>query len=249
MLIAPTSDDLRFHKAVLNLVPTGTVDVTRSIQKSQLALKHRSNKNQKQRIILFIAHPLRPAPQTQNPELNLVPIGKNLKKNNIAIDIVSFGAVSQNNVILSKLIQAANANSNSHLVEVPLGEVLLSTALMRSGTLFGGPVATNDLGLDVDPNADPDLYMALQMSLQEEEARRRQADRPSEALPEPEEGGSRTPLLEDIFNMDIDEDLRNALILSLQETGAATPDDDSELAAAIALSRQLNEDEEEKKDD
>ena len=172
-----------------------------------------------------------------------------MKKNNIAIDIVSFGAVSQNNVILSKLIQAANANSNSHLVEVPLGEVLLSTALMRSGTLFGGPVATNDLGLDVDPNADPDLYMALQMSLQEEEARRRQADRPSEALPEPEEGGSRTPLLEDIFNMDIDEDLRNALILSLQETGAATPDDDSELAAAIALSRQLNEDEEEKKDD
>ena len=68
MLIAPTSDDLRFHKAVLNLVPTGTVDVTRSIQKSQLALKHRSNKNQKQRIILFIAHPLVRAASATNAE-------------------------------------------------------------------------------------------------------------------------------------------------------------------------------------
>lgn len=78
LLVAPTADELRFHRAIADLVPEGTVDLTRSIQKAQLALKHRSNKNQRQRIILFVASPL-------NPSLDLTPLGRNLKKNNISI--------------------------------------------------------------------------------------------------------------------------------------------------------------------
>ena len=46
------------------------------IQVAQLALKHRQNKNQKQRIVLFVGSPI------SEDEKALVRLGKKLKKNN-----------------------------------------------------------------------------------------------------------------------------------------------------------------------
>ena len=65
----------------------GEVNITAGIQVAQLALKHRQNKNQRQRIIVFVGSPIADA------EAALVKLGKKLKKNSVAMDIVNFGEV------------------------------------------------------------------------------------------------------------------------------------------------------------
>jgi hypothetical protein len=63
----------------------------------------------------------------------LVKIAKKLKKNNVAVDIVSFGHESDNEEKLSAFHGAVNSNDNSHLVTVPPGPVL-------SDVLIGSPI-------------------------------------------------------------------------------------------------------------
>ena len=108
---------------------------------------------------------------------------KKLKKNNVAVDIVSFGCEEENSEKLEGFQQAVNSGDNSHLVTVPQGGVL-------SDTLFGSPICQTDGGagygagpggeggeaggsyqFGVDPNLDPELALALRVSLEEEQAR------------------------------------------------------------------------------
>lgn len=63
----------------------GVTNVPSGVQIAQLALKHRQNKNQRQRIVLFAGSPV------DADKESLVRIGKKLKKNNVAVDIVNFG--------------------------------------------------------------------------------------------------------------------------------------------------------------
>ncbi len=61
-------------------------------------------------------------------------IGKKLKKNNVALDIVSFGEEDsgENGEKLEALLGAVNSNDNSHIVHIPWGERPLSDILIRS---------------------------------------------------------------------------------------------------------------------
>lgn len=52
----------------------------------QLALKHRQNKTQRQRIIILLGSPL----SESTDEKALIKLGKKLKKNNVAVDVVYF---------------------------------------------------------------------------------------------------------------------------------------------------------------
>ena len=60
-------------------------------------------------------------------------IAKKLKKNNVAVDIVSFGNEETNDEKLEAFIEAVNSGDNSHLVSVPAGTVL-------ADSLFGSPL-------------------------------------------------------------------------------------------------------------
>lgn len=60
-------------------------------------------------------------------------IAKKLKKNNVAVDIVSFGHEADNEEKLTAFHGAVNSNDNSHLVTVPPGPVL-------SDVLIGSPI-------------------------------------------------------------------------------------------------------------
>lgn len=164
---------------------SGEADLITSINIAQLALKHRQNKNQRQRVICFVGSPLVNASSSE-----LVKLGKKMKKNNVALDIVSFGEEAENEPLLREFVDAANSSENSHLVSVPAGTVLLSDAIMSStmlaedgvgpqnGAGAGGSGAQGegaggedgDFGA-VDPSLDPELAMALRMSLEEERAR------------------------------------------------------------------------------
>ncbi|CAJ0651133.1 1107_t:CDS:2, partial [Entrophospora sp. SA101] len=138
-----------------------------------LALKHRQNKNQKQRIIVFIGSPI-------DIEKNaLVTLGKKMKKNNVAVDIINFGEESENNSKLEAFINAVNSGDNSHILTVPPGPHILSDALLSSAILAGedgvpagfAAGGGNSFEFGVDPNLDPELALALRISLEEEKAR------------------------------------------------------------------------------
>ena len=47
---------------------------------------------------------------------SLVKIAKKLKKNNVAVDIVSFGSEEENTEKLDAFLEAVNSGDNSHLV-------------------------------------------------------------------------------------------------------------------------------------
>ncbi len=63
----------------------------------------------------------------------LVRVGRKLKKNNVAVDVVAFGSEDTNGEKLECFIEAVNSGDNSHLVTVPAGTIL-------SDMLFGSPI-------------------------------------------------------------------------------------------------------------
>ena len=72
----------------------------------KLVLKHRQNKNQQQRIIFFVGSPL------TDKKGGLVQLGKRLKKNNIAVDIINFGEAAENGDKLETFLDAVMNNGN-----------------------------------------------------------------------------------------------------------------------------------------
>jgi 26S proteasome regulatory subunit N10 len=85
----------------------------------QLALKHRQNKTQRQRLIILVGSPL----SASQDEKALVRLGKKLKKNNVAVDVVTFAsepseaagaAEDENNEpALIKFVESVNSGENS----------------------------------------------------------------------------------------------------------------------------------------
>uniref|UniRef100_A0A0G4GPM0 VWFA domain-containing protein n=1 Tax=Chromera velia CCMP2878 TaxID=1169474 RepID=A0A0G4GPM0_9ALVE len=193
VLVTPTQDLGKMLAGLHGIQLSGEADFLRGIQTAQLALKHRQNKNQKQRIICFVGSPV------TAEEKKLETLGKQLKKNNVSIDLISFGQVEENSEKLNKLLNAANSGDTSHILEVPGGSGrLLSDAVLSSpicipetvegeggggggggatgtgGGGGGGGGGMNEFG--VDPNADPELYMALRMSLEESQREARERE-------------------------------------------------------------------------
>lgn len=264
VLVTPTSDLGKVLQAMQKMKIDGHVPhLSTSVQIAQLALKHRENKNQRQRIVVFIGSPI------DEDEETLVKIAKKLKKNNVAVDIVSFGCEEENKSKLEAFHGAVNSGDNSHLVSVPSGTIL-------SDMLFSTPIFMEEGGnenpsaprsnivdgfdygeLGVDPTLDPELALALRMSVEEERARQAalqaseqgdgqqstDAAAPMQETTQPGEAG-----LEDdgIEAMDEDTLLQQALALSMQgvtEEPAANQEelpalevDDPELAMALQMS-------------
>jgi len=107
-----------------------------------------------------------------------------MKKNNVSIDIVNFGEEAVNTSKLEAFVEAIGPET-SHLVTIPPGSYLLSDVILSSPLLIGedgapppGLGAMMGAGGDgegfefgIDPNLDPELALALRMSLEEETAR------------------------------------------------------------------------------
>ncbi|EEB95017.1 hypothetical protein MPER_06079, partial [Moniliophthora perniciosa FA553] len=123
------------HKTSSNI--GGAIDIPTAIAVSQLALKHRENKNLRQRIIVFVGSPL-DGPAAD--EKGMIKLAKKLKKNNVAVDIVCFGdgieePDAEGKTVLKSFVEAANSGDNSHYVTVPPGPNLISDVLITSPVL------------------------------------------------------------------------------------------------------------------
>ena len=153
---------------------------------ASLALKHRQNKSQRQRIIVFNCSPIGESQAT------LVKLAKRMKKISISIDIVAFGDLSDDNISkLQAFNEVMKGGDGSHLEVVPPGPNLLSDTIVASPILAGegggpgagamngdggagagaGAGAGNDFEFTVDPNVDPELALVLRMSMEEERER------------------------------------------------------------------------------
>ncbi|XP_068646829.1 26S proteasome non-ATPase regulatory subunit 4 homolog isoform X1 [Aristolochia californica] len=178
VLVTPTSDLGKILACMHGLEIGGEMNLTAGIQVAQLALKHRQNKKQQQRIIVFAGS----SPVKYDKKV-LETIGRGLKKNSVALDIVDFGEEDDGkHGKLAALIGAVNKNDSSHIVHVPSGQNALSDVLLTTpiftgdgegGSGFAAAAAAGGTGFDfgVDPNLDPELVLALRVSMEEERAR------------------------------------------------------------------------------
>ncbi|OCF60147.1 26S proteasome regulatory subunit N10 [Kwoniella mangroviensis CBS 10435] len=177
LLVTPTNDLGKLLSSLSKVNISGISSLSTSISIAQLSLKHRENKNQRQRIVVFIGSPLS---QEADSKENLVKLGKKLRKNNVLIDVITFGDEGrENDDKLNALIEAVGGDE-SHLVSIPPGPRFLSDVILSSPILFDGDAnaagGSGDVGgggfggdgVDgIDPNMDPELAMAIRMSLQE----------------------------------------------------------------------------------
>jgi 26S proteasome regulatory subunit N10 len=98
----------------------GEIDIPTAIAIAQLALKHRSNKNLRQRIIVFVASPL-DGPAAD--EKGMVKLAKKLKKNNVAIDVVCYGdgieePAEDGRTVLKSFVDSASSGDNSYVASL-----------------------------------------------------------------------------------------------------------------------------------
>ncbi|KAL8955015.1 MAG: hypothetical protein Q9193_006959 [Seirophora villosa] len=188
VLVTLTTDFGKVLDGIHRTKIRGSTHLATGIQIAGLALKHRQNKSQRQRIIVFTCSPI------AESEAQLVKLAKRMKKNNISIDFIAFGDLEPEN---TKKLEVFNENikggDGSHLAVIPPGPSLLSDTLVTTPILSADGVAprggTDEAGADgggggfefgVDPSTDPELAIALRMSMEEEKARQEREDKAKE---------------------------------------------------------------------
>ncbi|CAN1802739.1 26S proteasome non-ATPase regulatory subunit 4 homolog [Linum perenne] len=164
VLTAPTTDLGKLLLCMHGLEIGGEVNISSAVQIAQLALKHRQNKNQRQRIVLFVGSPI------NYDKKKLEAIGKKLKKSSVCLDIVDFGEEDYGKPEkLEAFVAAANNNGSSHIVHIPPGPDVLSDVLISGDEEdVRNPGAG---GGDYDFGVDPELALALRLSMEEERVR------------------------------------------------------------------------------
>lgn len=216
VLVTLTGDQGKLEAAIasINYAPNSKgCNVPTALQVAQLILKNRQNSNQHQRIVLFNGSPLLDDDLSKAKE-KLGTLGKVLRKNGVAVDVVSFGGenISRNEEAFTALLTECAAITPESLEE---SEQSLTKALSLtedcecgylaalpgrrllelvkesqiylgyddehpqggSGGSFSGipgMMMMDEDGMD-DADMDPELAMALKMSLDEENARIKRA--------------------------------------------------------------------------
>ncbi|TYI88226.1 hypothetical protein E1A91_D04G193400v1 [Gossypium mustelinum] len=241
VLATPTSDLGKILSCMHGLEMGGEMNLAAGIQIAQLALKHRQNKNQQQRIIVFAGSPIK------HEKKALEMIGKKLKKNSVALDIVDFGEDEDGKPEkLEALLTFVNNNDTSHIVHVPAGQNALSDVLISTpvftgdgegGSGFAAAAAAaaaaggvSDFDFGVDPNIDPELALALRVSMEEERARQEAAaKRAAEEATRQEKGEEAQP----------QSDSQNATMNATEKASDPMDEDDALLKQALALSMNI----------
>jgi len=204
-------------------------------------LKHKRATRGASRIVLFIGSPLENVDERQ-----LTQIGKKMKKNQVAVDIVSFGEINENESKLNALMEAVNNQNNSHMVSIPPG-LSPSDVIISSPIIYGDTGGQGDIGGETtssntgggggdfgglgggDMDFEQQLQMAMRQSYEEERARVERERKEKEGNDGgegeqmegiPEEGG--------FDDLDEEEMMRKAMELSMEEENNNNNDNSQE---------------------
>jgi len=173
VLVTLTTDTGKVLAKLHAVQPKGQIRLVPGIKIAHLALKHRLGKNHKTRIITFVGSPI------DTDEKELIKVAKKLKKEKVSVDVVSFGEVDENAELLKKFVETVNGRdgTGSHLVTIPpgphLSDALISSAIIQGEDGAGAVIPSGGGGFEfgVDPNEDPELALALRVSMEENRAR------------------------------------------------------------------------------
>lgn len=171
VLASLTPDIGRIIQKLHQVQVNGFIDFITGIRIAQLVLKNRREKHHKMRLVVFVGSPL-----DKIDEKNLTDLAKKFRKEKVNVDIVSFGAEEENRHKLSAFINTINGRdgTGSHLLSVPSGanlhDALISSALIQ-GEDGSGANAASRFEFGVDPSEDPELALALRISIEEQRMR------------------------------------------------------------------------------
>ncbi len=144
MLVSPTRENSNILACFSKVLIQGVCDFTSSLQTAQLALKHRKNKGSVTnpgvtRIIVFVGSPCKESTNELTKfGFNTIlfcyikhlrcsfytVVGKELRKNNIAVDVILLGDSGNGSGMLDKMtsfVEQVCNNGNSRLITVPPG--------------------------------------------------------------------------------------------------------------------------------
>uniref|UniRef100_A0A8C3A280 26S proteasome non-ATPase regulatory subunit 4 n=1 Tax=Cyclopterus lumpus TaxID=8103 RepID=A0A8C3A280_CYCLU len=203
-----TPDSGRLLSKLHAIQPKGNICFCTGIRVAHLALKHRQGKNHKMRIIAFVGSPVEDNEKDSEKVCHstfshclyhcqctsLVKLAKRLKKEKVNVDIINFGEEELNTEKLTAFINTLNGKegTGSHLVTVPpgpsLADALLSSPILagEGGSLMG--LGASDFEFGVDPSADPELALALRVSMEEQRQRQEEETRRAAAASEVDAG-------------------------------------------------------------
>lgn len=177
-LVSLSTDQRKLLAACSTVHPQGDcAHLLAALKVAQIILKARTNPNQRQRVVLFVASPL-DASKVGEP---LVALGRQLRKNGVAVDVVGVAGADNhaNAAIIEPFIDAVDVGADvddgdrqSRFLDIPAGESILDAVTVHLANAAAQPashaLSPNDFD---DADMDPELAMALKMSLEEEMAR------------------------------------------------------------------------------
>merc|ERR1712134_192980 len=226
-----TTDQPKFMSVMAKIEPDGECRFTAAVRVAQLSLKHRMNKNHKQRIVVFVCSPV------QEEEKELVKVAAFINTLN------------------------GKDGGTSHLVSIPSG-TSLDQALRKSPIIDGGESSGAGMGgmddpMGIDAANDPELAMALRISLEEQRARQQQdggnagesQQAETEAQPMDDDtavlrealtmsmGGGAGGGMDDLGGMTEEEQIEMAIRMSMQQDAA--PQEEPMATEEAADSQQL----------
>jgi 26S proteasome regulatory subunit N10 len=230
VLVTLTTDVGKLLAKLHQVQPKGTISFVSAIRIAHLVLKHRQGKNHRMRIIVFVGSPV------AEDEKELVKLAKRLRKEKVNVDIVNFGEESVNTDKLTTFINTLNGTdgNSSHLVTVPSGP-LLSDALISSPIVVGEDgtgAVPGGYEFGIDPNEDPELALALRVSMEEQRARQEDESRKATSTEQPGGKPAEETMEEQL--------LRQAMEMSMQPGGVDMDVSEAESGTSSALSSALN---------
>lgn len=219
VLATLTTDVGKILACLHRVQPKGDVNFVTAVKVAHLVLKHRQGKNHKMRIIVFVGSPI------ETDEKELIKLAKKLKKEKVNVDVINFGEEAINTEKLTAFVNTLNGKDGtlSHLVTVPPGPIL-SDALISSPVVVGEDGAGSveygaGFEFGVDPNADPELALALRVSMEEQRQRQEEESRKTT-------GAEETPAPPSQAADNEEDMLQQALAMS-----RSSPDDEDQSAA------------------
>jgi 26S proteasome regulatory subunit N10 len=164
VLCTPTTDNARVSACLSEAKVWGCIHFVEALKICALILKNRQNTNLRQRIFMFVGSAI----QEQLEELRV--IGRKLNKHQIAVSIAAFGDISaEQRAKLDGFIQTVSQEDNSTVTYIAAG-LSVCDHLLDTPVFMGGIDSRFPPGIEAE---DPELRMALEMSMKEEEERRK----------------------------------------------------------------------------
>ena len=200
----------------------------------QLVLNHRQNHIHHPRIVACVGSPVLPAGMSREEYMEKIKaVAKKLRTAKVALDVISFGEVSENQEFLNALYQdvCEGDTSQGTMIVVEPGTQLVVDRVMCSPIVLGeAGVTTAAGGVPMSTSGglydlDPELAMALEESIRDEERRKAAvaAAASKEGAPAAAAAAAAAPAAgNDEMDDDEEAELQKALQMSMMpETGAA----------------------------